>query len=488
MEACTCFCGTMIAACFAALMLVQGCSDSSNGGGSGGSNGSGGSSSTGGSRTTGGMTGSGGLSVGSGGRPGSGGATGSGGSNNNGGSSSSGGSTGSGGPGANGGSTSRGGSTGRGGATASGGSASGGAGGANTGGMAGSDAGRDVATSDAIGPETVSSDSGPSGVRLSGRIDLTDKNRPTFGWSGSAIYARFNGTGATLRMDGSANQYQVVIDGNATSVLKFASGTTQYQVASGLSAGTHELVIWKRTEGNMGNNSYVGLDVTGGQLLSASTAPDRRIELYGDSISAGYGLDGQGPSCTASQDNENHYLTYAAIAARALSAELHAIAWSGIGMYRNYGQTGPSADAMPAVYAKTLAYESTPSWDFSTWQPHAVVINLGTNDASSQGDPGTPYETAYLGFMRALRLKYPDTFFVLTIGPMLDGDNLKAIRTRIQSVIKTRSSEGDSKMSYLEFPTQSPLDGLGCDSHPSAKTNATMAVQLVTELKTRLSW
>jgi hypothetical protein len=199
-------------------------------------------------------------------------------------------------------------------------------------------------------------------------------------------------------------------------------------------------------------------------------------------------MDGAGPTCTASSDNENHYLTFSALTARQLAADLHAIAWSGIGMYRNYGSATASADAMPSVYARTLASQSTSTWDFAKWQPHVVVINLGTNDASTNGDPGTPYETAYLGFVRTLRQKYPDALFVLTIGPMLDGDNLTAIKGHLQKVISTRSSEGDTKMSFLEFPVQQQADGYGCDYHPSAATNAKMATLLTAELKTRLAW
>jgi lysophospholipase L1-like esterase len=210
--------------------------------------------------------------------------------------------------------------------------------------------------------------------------------------------------------------------------------------------------------------------------------------MYGDSITAGYGLDGVGPNCSWSADTEDHYLTYGAITARELDADLHTIAWSGIGMYRNYGVSGASSDAMPYVYARTLPSQSDSVWDFSTWEPDAVVINLGTNDASTNGDPGTPYRNAYLEFVRTLRQKYPDTFFVLTIGPMLDGDDLTAIRGHIQAVIQTRASEGDSQMSYLEFPVQSSADGYGCDWHPSAATNAKMATLLIAELEKRLGW
>jgi len=105
------------------------------------------------------------------------------------------------------------------------------------------------------------------------------------------------------------------------------------------------------------------------------------------------------------------------------------------------------------------------------------VVNLGTNDASTSGDPGTPYRTAYLDFVRTLRKNYPDAFFILSIGPMLSDAPLIAIRGHIQAVIKTLAGEGDTKMSYLEFPTQDcgsepPYPNCGCAWHPNAATNA----------------
>jgi lysophospholipase L1-like esterase len=444
-------------------------------------------------------------SGGAGGGTGSGGALGGSGGQGRGGSDgvSSGGSKGSGGQGGRG----------RGGANASGGTAGdlGGAGGASSGGGGGSggrsgteDAGPSDRSDGGKGDagsgraETGASDSTPSGsaaVQLMGRFDHDDSTPALFGWVGSALTLRFTGTGATIQLSGTDDRYAVLIDGVlASSLLKVTSKGT-FEVAKGLAAGTHDVVIWRRTESTWWSSSYLGVEITGGQLLPPPARPDRRIEIYGDSITAGYGLDGKGPNCTVSQDNSNHYLTYGAVTARALSAELHTVAWSGIGMYRNYGQTAPTADSptMPKVYDRIMP--SPPSdpaidnaWDFSRWQPHAVVINLGTNDASTNGDPGTPYRTAYLDFVRSLRQKYPDTFFVLSIGPMLADSALTAIRTHIQAVIKTRADEGDSRMSYLEFPTQVAADGYGCDWHPSPATNAKMADLLVAELKKQLSW
>ena len=336
------------------------------------------------------------------------------------------------------------------------------------------------------------SDTGNGGeatVRLQGRFDSADSTQPSFGWSGSAMIARFQGTGATLRIDGSPNQFAVVVDGTVLSqVLKVVSGTKQYALVTGLASGVHDLVIWRRTEGDQGENRFLGLDIVGGQLQAPPAQADRRIEIYGDSITAGYGLDGDGPNCPYSADTDDHYLTYGALSARELGADLHTVAWSGIGMYRNYGVSAASSDAMPYVYARTLPTQSSSVWDFTTWQPQAVIINLGTNDASTHGDPGMPYRNAYLDFVRTLRQKYPSTFFVLTIGPMLDGSNLTAIKGHLQAVIDTRSIEGDTKMSFLEFPVQGSADGYGCDWHPSPATNAKMATLLTAELKTRLGW
>jgi lysophospholipase L1-like esterase len=434
-------------------------------GGAGGSVGSGGTASTGGTTSSDGTASTGGATAGTGGSSGSGGTTSAGGR-------SAGGTTSAGGRSAGG---TTGGASGRGGVTSAGGSLS----------PADGSPPPDASPSPEAGTET---GGGTPGVRLEGRFDMSDATKPSFGWSGSAMIARFQGTGASLRIDQSPNQYTVVVDGTVSStVLKTGSGAS-YPLATGLAAGVHDVVVWRRTEGNQGESRFLGIDVTGGQLLAPPAAPDRRIEIYGDSITAGYGIDGAGPSCPFSADTENHYVTYGAIAARELKAELHTIAWSGIGMYRNYDETAASPDAMPAVYARTLPTKSGSAWDFKTWQPHAVVINLGTNDASTSGDPGTPYRTAYLEFVRTLRQRYPDTFFVLTIGPMLDGSSLTAIKTHLQAVIQTRAGEGDSKLSFLEFPVQAAADGYGCDWHPSPKTNAKMATLLVAELRKQLGW
>ena len=59
-------------------------------------------------------------------------------------------------------------------------------------------------------------------------------------------------------------------------------------------------------------------------------------------------------------------------------------------------------------------------WDFSSWKPHAVVINLGTNDQLNHRAQLIPsYNATYLALVEAAARAYGGgaTFF-LACGPM----------------------------------------------------------------------
>ncbi|MDN5553540.1 hypothetical protein [Prevotella sp.] len=60
------------------------------------------------------------------------------------------------------------------------------------------------------------------------------------------------------------------------------------------------------------------------------------MEFIGNSITCGYGIMARSKFMNFSNSTENHYYTYAGIAARRLNAESMVVARSGIGAYRNY--------------------------------------------------------------------------------------------------------------------------------------------------------
>jgi len=325
---------------------------------------------------------------------------------------------------------------------------------------------------------------GPVGPRFIGRFDQTKPDAPVFAWPGTAIALRFTGTaiGVTLSDNGN-NVFEVVIDGKHT-VLALQSGTKKYALGTGLADGAHDLLLYRRTEASFNETTFNGFDVAASSYLP-SVLPTRRLEVIGDSISAGYGNEGMLP-CPFTAATENHYLSYEALAARALNAELYTEAWSGIGMYRNY--EGATTDVMPDRYPRTLPERATSTWDFSKFVPDAVVINLGTNDFA-KGDPGAPFQAAYLKFVSDLRGHYPAARFFLALGTMLSADDYAKASTYLKAVIAARATAGDTNLTLLEFGIQDGnADGLGCDYHPSLKTHQKMADKLQAALKADLGW
>ncbi|WP_437586401.1 SGNH/GDSL hydrolase family protein [Sorangium sp. So ce1000] len=357
---------------------------------------------------------------------------------------------------------------------------------------------------------TTSSTSGggggsPSGdtIRFVGRFDTTQAEGPRFSWAGSEIVTRFSGTSISVRFNdvstpAQSNFFQVVIDGESKGVLKVNNQEKLYKVAEGLPDGEHDLVLHRRTEPLVGVSQFLEfVPEQGEELLPVPAAPERRIEVIGDSISAGYGVDGANATCPFTSDTENNYLAYSSLTGRLLGAETTIVAWSGRGVYRNYN--GDAADTMPKMYGRTIADEPTPAWDFSSSVPQVVVINLGTNDFSP-GVPADaqfrgPFTEAYAGLVETVRTHYPEAFIFCTIGPMLSdsypegAEALTRARAYIGQVVEDRNDGGDDRVRLLEFPPQDgEANGLGCDYHPSVKTNALMAKQLADAIREELDW
>jgi hypothetical protein len=289
----------------------------------------------------------------------------------------------------------------------------------------------------------------------------------------------------SVHLNGSANYFESVVDGQAKKV-QYAGGDLTLALATGLAAGEHEVRLSRITEAFFQPVQFLGFSFGSGALLAPPPAPSRRIEVVGDSITAGYGNEGTSSSCSFSADTENHYLTYEAISARDLGADLVTIAWSGIGMYRNSG--GDTASPrMPERYLLTMPDFPNTAWNFANYVPHGVVINLGTNDFST-GDPGQPFVDAYVGFVTDMRGRYPNALIYLATSPMLGDPDHTTQRTRLQAVIDRRGTQGDSRLKLLEFATQNSADGLGCDWHPNLVTHQKMATAMTAALRADLGW
>jgi hypothetical protein len=325
------------------------------------------------------------------------------------------------------------------------------------------------------------------GVRFVGRVDTSDPAGARFAWSGAGVVARFTGGTLAVRL-ADTQQYTVLVDGEVQPKLTSTGGSAVLTPA--LAPGEHSVELYRRTEANQGESQFLGFDITGGELSAPPPPPERRIEIIGDSISAGYGNEGADETCPFSADTENHYLTYGALSARELSAELSTVAWSGKGVVCNYGDEPSSCvDPMPIYFGRTLPERADSAWDFSLFQPQAVVINLGTNDFSTATDPSeVEFVTAYVTLLERVRAAYPGALVLCTVGPLLSGVDLTTARTYIESAVAQRVAAGDAAVRSFELDPQDASDGLGCDYHPSLVTHQNMADRLTATLQLELGW
>jgi lysophospholipase L1-like esterase len=322
-------------------------------------------------------------------------------------------------------------------------------------------------------------------ARFVGRFIADAEGGMRSAWPGSAITARFQGTSIAMRLkDEGFNLFQVVVDGDAKRVVRTDKSRDRWLLADGLRDETHEVTVYRRTEPKVGETVFLGFEVGGGgSLLKPPDAPVRRIEIIGDSISTGYGNEGPGPVCGYANTQQNAFLTYGALAARALGADHTIIAWSGKTLFE-----------MRGYFDKVLPARDDSRWDFSQWQPHVVVVNVGTNNFALV-DPGEKrFLELYLALVDRVRAAYPRAFIVCALGPMLSDvypeghKNLTQARKYMHAAVAKMKAAGDRNLELLEFPEQNHADGLGCGFHPSLKTHERMAERLVRLLRRRLGW
>jgi lysophospholipase L1-like esterase len=297
-----------------------------------------------------------------------------------------------------------------------------------------------------------------------------------FAWPGTAIATRFTGTSIAIDLADSGDDYfEVTVDGVAQPPLHPGMGRATSMLATGLAAGDHDLVVAKRTESFVGVATFYSFP---GATLVATPRATRLVELIGDSITCGYGVLGVGPSCSFSAATEAETHAWGTFAGSALGAAHAAIAYSGIGMYRN--NAGDTTDQIPVIYNRTLADDPQSVWDFS-YTPDVIVIDLGTNDFA-QGDPGAPFVTAYTSFVQALQGHFATAKILLATSPMQSDPDRTTLHGYLDQVAAATST------TVVDIPEQLAADGYGCDYHPSETTHQKMAAVLVPAIRAATGW
>lgn len=331
---------------------------------------------------------------------------------------------------------------------------------------------------------------GEAAPKVVGRASLDKEGGLKVAWPGTSATVHFTGTAVSLDITESGdNQYLVLVDKmpKREKVIP-VRGRSTVELVKGLSPGEHTVTVYKLNEPLVGSATFHAfiLNATG-EALPPAEEQRPELLLIGDSISAGYGNEGADETCGFSPDTENHFVTYAARAARELGADLTTVAWSGKGVFSNRGSQ-TDTETMSELWKKTLPAENV-DFDFKSPEPRAVLINLGTNDFAPEVSDTAPFAAAYEALVLDVRSKYPRSHLFLLAGPLLSDDYppgkqaLSNVRAALLEIVENRRAASDEKIDYLEFSRATPDEGWGCDFHPSVKTHSRMAAQLIQALK-----
>lgn len=251
-----------------------------------------------------------------------------------------------------------------------------------------------------------------------GRFDPAALPGARFGWQLTRLSGRF--TGPTLGLAFSSlvdrNEVDVWVDGRSRLVDLNADSLPGVRL-DGLGDGEHRLEVVKRSEGIFGSVVLDRLALApGGRWLEAPARPPVRLEIYGDSITAGACNEDLAIDQYDHLARHDPQVGYAAIAARRLGVEVVNLAVSGTGLTCSWNPI-LMADVFDRVWPDPAAPVAAVDRD-----PQIVVVNLGQNDygfPQSQGRSLSPdYGDRLVALVRGLRRRYPGAFLVGTLGGM----------------------------------------------------------------------
>ena len=273
-----------------------------------------------------------------------------------------------------------------------------------------------------------------------GRIDFGNPDAPILYWAGSMIHFAVTGTKLTVFLENhrcyNGMQFGCWIDGKEHVIALTEESGTQGYVLPLDGDDEHMVTLYKRQD-NPHYITFHGIE-TNGELTALPPLPARRMECFGDSVSAGSVVEavdhiGQLDPEVYTSEYDNAWHSYAMQTARLLGAQMHLTAQGGIALLDHTGYFDNGKYGMVSVYDKlcylSYAPEMTP-WDFSRYTPHVVLFAIGQNDQRIGDEDNcihTPEQRAhwlerYCALIGDLMERYPKATFVLLLTVLMHGE------------------------------------------------------------------
>lgn len=202
-------------------------------------------------------------------------------------------------------------------------------------------------------------------------------------------------------------------------------------------------------------------------------ANQRRLDIYGDSITAGDSIDpvNCGPDWAGS---------YGRILCDHFKANCSCAAIAGKGVYHNAGDNG---ETMAVLGLRKLPADAGTVMTSADWaaagRPAGVLINLGTNDWAHVGGHIPTFVAVYAKFVETLAASYgsPTPIFFLGVGPIT--------HTYYDAVTQVAQQLTPQSITTRIINYTAPIERCG---HPGYGSHAMMAAQAQPIISSALGW
>ncbi len=279
---------------------------------------------------------------------------------------------------------------------------------------------------------------------------------------------------ATMQWRGLYGKIGVWVDGKEQTQISLQNGENKLILAHGLIEGEHIIRVEKLSEASRAGAQVDNIGFNGAPAIAPLPSPCRLVAI-GDSLTAGLWNETYAHEVHDELNEQGFYQdgsqTWAALTAQNLDMEYTAIAFSGWGVLRGYGNF--PENNVPRVLDCTAPFSCPDEkWDYSD-DATVVVINLSTNDSSVYNDEsskGLPTKEDFLAAAKKLcahmREKYPTAPIIWANG----FSGIGAFEDEIKEAVS-----GDN-MHYLVLPCNQE----GGQWHPTLEGHA-LASQYLTQ-------
>lgn len=265
----------------------------------------------------------------------------------------------------------------------------------------------------------------------SGRIDIENTKQPVLIYPCSYIKIKFTGNILKITLENKNSYWDnflgCIIDEeelkfklplNGEAILDIPIKTTDDNI--------HEAMFFKRQDACHAIK-VIGIEIEG-DILEPSPKPARKMEVYGDSVSAGEVSEAL--KYVGKEDPEhngeysNSYYSYAWILARRLNAELNNIAQGGIALMDGTGWFyEPSTIGMETIWDSVYYNPQNKiykKWNFENYIPQLVLVAIGQNDSHPydfmkyeyEGEKAKIWRERYNKFLIEIKKKYPNAHII----------------------------------------------------------------------------